>query len=255
MLSTAAGTASKPLDVLYCDNHIIVVNKPAGILSQGDRTADTSILDDIKAYIKEKYQKPGDVYIGLVHRLDRPCSGVMVFARNSKAAARLSEDFRTRAMDKKYVCVVNGDLQGTATLNHHVYRAHSGNKNQVAELNDTKNMKHASLSTLSYTSILSFSPPVAKVKEQSSKSIDNRRQTLLQISLITGRKHQIRCQLSYIGHPIVGDGKYGAMQIFTTRDISLHSYSLTIRHPVTQQMVRLTYTVSALLYPTLTRFH
>lgn len=216
------------------------MNKPPGVLSQGDKTADTSILDDIKAYIKDKYNKPGDVYVGLVHRLDRPCSGVMVFARNSKAAARLSEDFRNRTMDKKYVCIVNGELQGSSVLNDYVCRSHASNKNEIVNQNDQKKMKNASLSTLQYKSILVFSPPFAKSKGRETTLptvVDVRRQTLLQISLVTGRKHQIRCQLSHIGHPIVGDGKYGAIQTFTTKDISLHSYSLTISHPVTREMV------------------
>lgn len=217
------------LCVHYIDNHIIVVTKPAGILSQGDKTGDTSLLDIVKQYIAKKFNKQGDVYLGLVHRLDRPTSGVMVFARTSKAAARLSDAFKERLVEKKYICIVNGDVKGRSTLRHLMLKTNH-EKTKVFDMNSSSTIKGNLVSAeLSYSSILTFDHIVNK-----DKSI---KQSILDISMVTGRKHQIRAQLSHMQFPIVGDLKYGASQSFQTRDICLHAYLLTIPHPITRKQV------------------
>ena len=221
-----------PLDVLFCDNHIIVVNKPHSVLSQGDKSKDRTLIDEIKDYIIKKYQKPGDCYLGLVHRLDRPSSGVMIFARTSKAAARLSENFRERKMSKKYVCVVNGKLENSGTLNNMLLKT-----TERTKVITSPSLKRSDLveAILSYQSILTFQSSSATV----SNTINT--YTLLAINMETGRKHQIRCQLAHLGYPICGDIKYGCKFAFAnqTKDISLHSYSLTIPHPITNKIVSL----------------
>ena len=161
------------LDILYEDNHIIVVNKPYGLLSQGDSSHDMDLLTMVKEYIKEKYQKPGNVYIGLIHRLDRNTSGLMVFARTSKAASRLSEEIRNNNFNKKYYAIVDGILTGEATLTNYLIKDEKLLKALPARKENGK------LSILHYKAI---------------KSINDT--TLLDIKLETGRFHQIRCQMS-----------------------------------------------------------
>ena len=172
------------LDILYEDNHIIVVFKPAGILSQADKSGDVDMLTIIKSYLKEKYNKPGNVYLGLVHRLDRPVSGIMVFAKTSKAASRLSEEIRNNKMHKKYLAIIHGYLdvkEGTL-----VNRIEKLDNKKV--LIDTPKGKEA---VLNYKVI----------KEKNNLS-------LVDINLVTGRYHQIRLQFASINHPLYGDYLY-----------------------------------------------
>ncbi|MDO4392767.1 MAG: RNA pseudouridine synthase, partial [Clostridium sp.] len=178
------------LKVIYEDNHIIVVEKPANIPSQGDKTGDLDMLTIIKAYLKEKYNKPGNVYLGLVHRLDRPVGGVMVFAKTSKAAARLSEQVREKVFKKKYLVIVNGKFEEKkGTLKDYLLKNERLNKSRVVE-EGTKNSKYAELDY----EVLKYD------KEQNL--------SLLKINLHTGRHHQIRVQLSSRDHSIYGDAKY-----------------------------------------------
>lgn len=203
------------LKVLYEDNHIIVVEKKPNIPSQADKTNDVDMLTIVKQYIKEKYNKPGEVYLGLIHRLDRPVGGVMVFARTSKAAARLSEEVRNKVFKKKYLTIVDGKLEDkSGTLEDYLLKNERNNLSKVVE-QGTKNAKYAKLD---YEVILY------------NKEIDL---SVLKIDLHTGRHHQIRVQLSSRGHSIYGDQKYGTRG--RGKQIALWAYSLTIVHPITKE--------------------
>lgn len=194
------------LNVLYEDNHIIVVEKPFNVLSQGDNTNDVSLLDMVKDYVKMKYNKPGNVYIGLVHRLDRPVGGIMVFARTSKAASRLSESIRNNQFSKKYFAIVNGHLENNS--GRYVDRIKKlDNGNSIV----SKDGKEA---------ILDYKV-VKYCKELDCSLVD--------ISLLTGRHHQIRVQFSHHGHSLVGDQRYGKQD---RKQICLFAYSLSFVHPV-----------------------
>ena len=177
------------LNILYEDNHIIVVVKPPNIPSQGDKTGDVDMLTIIKEYIKEKYNKPGNVYLGLVHRLDRPVGGVMVFAKTSKAAARLSEQVRNKVFKKEYLAIVDGKPKKMDTLENYLLKNEKTNMSKVVK-DGTKNSKYAKLDY-----------EVLKYNEEINLS-------LLKILLHTGRHHQIRVQLANFGHSICGDQKY-----------------------------------------------
>ncbi|MCR5705199.1 MAG: RNA pseudouridine synthase [Acholeplasmatales bacterium] len=199
------------LNILYEDNHIIVCYKPRGILSQADGSNASDMLTILKQYIKEKYNKPGDVYLGLVHRLDRNTDGVMVFARTSKAASRLSDDIKNDRFHKKYLAVVEGRVLGSLELRDMLYYDEAKKKAFIKRAQGSKE------------AILTYS------------AIDYKNdKTLLDISLKTGRHHQIRCQLSNIGHPIVGDIKYGSSIRLGDRYL-LSAYSLTIIHPTKKE--------------------
>ena len=204
------------INVLYEDNQIIVVEKPAGIPSQADKTGDIDMLTLVKDYIKEKYNKPGNVYLGLVHRLDRPVSGVMVFARTSKAASRLSEEVRNKTFKKEYLAVCNGKFEEQkAELVDYLWKDEKTNTSYVVK--QTK--KNAKEAILDYT--------VIEYNEKEDLS-------LVRVNLHTGRHHQIRVQLSSRMHAIYGDAKYhGRGQ--GTQDICLYAYSLTIVHPVSKE--------------------
>ncbi len=195
------------LNVLYEDNHIIVVEKPINVLSQGDDTGDDSLLDMVKSYVKEKYNKPGNVYIGLVHRLDRPVGGVMVFARTSKAASRLSEAVRSKNFVKKYMAIVSGKVESSEYVDK-LLRLDNGN---TVVSKDGKE------------SILSFD--VVDYNEKDNCS-------LVDISLKTGRHHQIRVQFASRGHHLLGDQRYGVMD---KTQIALYAYYLSFIHPVTKE--------------------
>lgn len=202
------------MEILFEDNQVIVAYKEVGLLSQADISGDRDILNDLKLYIKEKYNKPGAVYLGLVHRLDRNTSGVMVFARTSKAASRLSEEIREhKQFNKKYLAIVEGIIpQGESkTLKNNLLKNEDKNKSFVSS---SKNAKEA---ILTYTSL-------------DNVTINNKSYSLLDITLLTGRHHQIRCQLSHIGHPIAGDLKYGALKI-QNNEYYLSSYSISFTHP------------------------
>ncbi len=193
------------IPILYEDNHLLVVNKPAGILVQGDATGDVDLLTLAKHYIKKEYQKPGNVYLGLVHRLDRPVSGVIVFARTSKAARRLSKQIRERQAQKRYLALVEGNLPVTGRWVDSIKRK---GKNAWIDLAGKK-------AVLEYV--------VAKVCRHNVRYVA--------IDLETGRHHQIRLQFSHRGNPIVGDYRYGSRMEFPAGTIGLHAHALTIAHP------------------------
>ncbi len=203
------------LKVLYEDNHIIVVEKTANIPSQGDKTGDTDMLTIIKNYLKEKYNKPGNVYLGLIHRLDRPVGGVMVFAKTSKAAARLSEEVRNKIFKKEYLAIVNGKMEERyAQFEDYLWKDEKKNTSYVVK--STK--KNAKLASLDYEEL---------------NYDENKNVSLVKINLHTGRHHQIRVQFSSRGHALYGDNKYhgrGAGQ-----GICLWAYKITIIHPVTKE--------------------
>ena len=203
------------LEVLYEDNHIIVVKKQPNIPSQADKTEDIDMLTIIRKYLKEKYNKPGNVYLGLVHRLDRPVGGVMVFAKTSKAASRLSDQIREKVFKKKYLAVVDGKFENRAgTLEDYLYKDERNNMSKVVN-KEKKNAKFAKLDyeVLTYNEIKNLS--------------------LVKVNLHTGRHHQIRVQLANAGHSIFGDQKYGTRG--KGKQIALWAYELTIQHPVSKE--------------------
>ena len=203
------------LNVIYEDNHIIVVEKMVNVPSQADKTGDLDMLTIIKQYLKEKYNKPGNVYLGLVHRLDRPVGGVMVFAKTSKAAARLSEQVRVKEFKKKYLVVVNGKMENKkGVLEDYLLKNEKANMSKVVS-KETKNAKYAALDY-----------EVLKYNEEIDLSV-------LKINLHTGRHHQIRVQLSSRNHSIYGDQKYCGRG--HGKQIALWAYELTIIHPVTKE--------------------
>ncbi len=199
-------------DVLYEDNHVLVAVKPPNMLSQADATGDPDILSMMKEYIRERYQKPGNVYLGLVHRLDRPVGGLMVFARTSKAAARLSAQLQTHDMGREYVCVVYGEAEEKFTLTDYLVHDPILNRQVVCEA-DAKGGKLAILH---------------------GRCVAQRGGTsLCVIRLETGRKHQIRAQLSNAGLPLWGDARYGSGM--AGQQIALWGFKLTFSHPVTHE--------------------
>ena len=205
------------LKVIYEDNHIIVVEKIVNIPSQADKTGDEDMLSLIKAYLKEKYNKPGNVYLGLVHRLDRPVGGVMVFAKTSKAASRLSEEVRNKTFQKEYLVICNGKMDKEKdTLVDYLWKDEK--KNTSYAVKPTK--KNAKQAILDYE--------VLKYDKEQDLSV-------LKINLHTGRHHQIRVQLSSRMHAIYGDNKYHGRGAGT--GICLWAYKLTIVHPVTKEQM------------------
>jgi 23S rRNA pseudouridine1911/1915/1917 synthase len=196
--------------VLYIDNHLLAVCKPAGMLTQGDRTGDTSLLELCRTYVKQQFNKPGNVFLGLVHRLDRPVSGVVVLARTSKAAARLAAQFRARQVQKTYWALVEGKIPAKGTLvdrldrrgvTSHIAKATPG---VLAELQFTRLGYHQGISWV-------------------------------EINLGTGRHHQIRVQFAHYGYPLVGDLRYGATRSFTRHALALHARAVSLRHPTRPQ--------------------
>ena len=210
-------TTAENLRVLYEDNHIIIVNKRAGDIVQGDKTGDATLADAVKAYIKEKYAKPGEVFLGVVHRLDRPVSGAVVFARTSKALARLNEMFRTGRVHKTYHAIVCAPPeQPEATLTHWLTRNEKQNK-AYAHPREVTGSKKA---VLDYRLIARSD-----------------RYSLLEVNLHTGRHHQIRCQLAAIRCVIKGDLKYGAPRSNPDGSICLHARHVELEHPVSHQLI------------------
>ena len=204
------------LNVVYEDNHILVCIKPQNIPTQADITGDTCMVDLVEKYLREKYNKPGNVYVGLVHRLDRPTGGLMIFAKTDKSAKRLSEAFRTKDVDKRYLTVVNGKMQGSATLHNYLKKNSRTNMvNVVPELSDG-----------------------AKYAELTYKVLDSKEKvSLLEVELATGRSHQIRVQLKHIGHPVYGDVRYGGDILAKGHNLALWSYKLRFTHPTTKQIM------------------
>ena len=208
----------RSLKILYEDNHIIVVEKMPNIPSQSDKTGDIDMLTLVKQYIKEKYNKPGNVYVGLVHRLDRPVGGIMIFAKTSKAASRLSNQVREKTFKKKYLAVVDGMFEKqTGILEDYLYKDERNNISKVVN----REKKNAKLAKLEYE--------VVKYNEVKNLS-------LVKINLYTGRHHQIRVQLANFNHSIFGDQKYGTRG--KGKQIALWAYELTIIHPVTKEEMK-----------------
>jgi 23S rRNA pseudouridine1911/1915/1917 synthase len=209
------------MKVLYEDNHIIAVSKTCHEIVQGDKTGDMPLSETVKAYIKEKYQKPGEVFLGVTHRLDRPTTGVVLFARTSKALSRLNEMFKSHEKIKKtyWAIVQSPPSTPQGRLENYLWRNEKQNKSFVVKPG-TKDAKHA---VLSYKTIA-----------------QSDRYTLLEINLETGRHHQIRCQLAAIGSPIKGDLKYGAKRSNPDGGISLHARKIEFIHPVSKLPIEIT---------------
>lgn len=212
------------MKVLYEDNHIIVVNKRSGEIVQGDKTGDVPLSDILKAYLKEKYNKPGNVYLGVVHRLDRPVTGVVLFAKTSKALPRLNKLFAEHEKVKKtyWAIVGNKPPKESGTLTHWLTR---NEKTNTAKAYD-REVPNSKMAVLDYKLIA--------VSE---------RYFLLEIQLHTGRHHQIRCQLAKMGCPIKGDLKYGAPRSNSDGSICLHARKLELEHPVTHKLLSITASV------------
>lgn len=199
-----------PFEVLYLDNHLLAVAKPSGMLVQGDRTGDADLVTLAKTYLKDRFDKPGNVFVGLVHRLDRPTSGVVMLARTSKAAGRLSDQFRRRAVDKRYLAVVEGRVAPAGERVDGLVKQEGGGVRLVPP--DAPDAQRAALRWRTLAS--------------------DGRQSLVEVELLTGRKHQIRAQLAGLGAPILGDLRYGHATPFAGgRGLALHAHRLTIEHP------------------------
>lgn len=207
------------LQVLYEDNHIIVINKRPGDIVQGDKTGDTPLSEIVKGYIKKKYNKPGNVYLGVVHRLDRPTSGIVVFARTSKALSRLNKLFSENQVKKTYWAVVKASPDKSQDSLIHWLRKNPKNNKSTAFSKEVPNSKKA---ILHYEVIRELE-----------------RYFLISVSLETGRHHQIRCQLSAIGCPIKGDLKYGFDRSNRDASIHLHSRKIEFKHPVSKETISL----------------
>lgn len=208
------------MTVLYEDNHIIIVNKAPGEIVQGDKTGDEPLSEMVKVYLKEKYNKPGNVFCGVTHRLDRPTSGVVVFAKTSKALSRLNDMFRNGEIDKTYWAIVrNRPPKESDTLVHYLIKNEKTNKSTAY----TTEKPHTKRAVLHYKMIAS-----------------SQNYFLLEVDLETGRHHQIRSQLAHLGCPIKGDLKYGAPRSNADGSISLHARSISFIHPVSKEKIMLT---------------
>ncbi len=205
------------LNVIYEDNHIIVVEKPAGIPTQADISGDIDMYTLVKEYIRKKYNKPGNVFVGIVHRLDRPVGGIMVFARTSKGASRLSEEVRNRSFKKTYLAIVSGLFkEKSGTLQNYLLKDESKNKSFVV----SKGTRGAKEALLDYEVI-------------SENKVNNT--SLVMVNLHTGRHHQIRLQFANIGHPLLGDSKYGKDS--GKSNIRLWAYKLRFKHPTRDEIM------------------
>ena len=213
------------MTVVYEDNHIIVVNKTSSEIVQGDKTGDTPLSETVKSYLKEKYNKPGNVFIGVTHRLDRPVSGLVVFAKTGKALARLNEMFRNGDVKKTYWAIVKECPKETeGELVHYLVRNEKQNKSYAYD----KEVKNSKKAILHYKFIG-----------------HSQNYYLLEVDLKTGRHHQIRCQLAKMGCPIKGDLKYGAQRSNPDGSICLHARMVKFIHPVSKELIELTAPVPA----------
>ncbi|CAM2007765.1 RluA family pseudouridine synthase [Acanthopleuribacter pedis] len=203
------------LSVVYHDNHLLVVNKPAGLLSQADETGDIDLLTLAKSWVKDTYQKPGQVYLGLVHRLDRPASGLMVLARTSKAAARLTRQFQARTPHKRYWALLQGRLDGAGRWEDYLIKS-----GRVVSVVSQKNPK-AKYAALRWRAL-------AYHKDT----------TLVAVELETGRPHQIRVQFASRGFPLLGDLRYRATRRFDGENLALHCFQLGLEHPTRREPMR-----------------
>ncbi len=214
-------SSAEPLqekDIIYGDNHLIIVNKKPGEIVQGDNTGDLPLVDKVKDYLRERYNKPGNVFAGLIHRLDRPVSGAVAFARTSKALARMNQMIKERQVTKTYWALVEGKInEPEDTLAHYLKKNPRINKSFVVDENE----KDAHLAQLQYR----------------LRAVSNR-YSLLEVNLITGRHHQIRAQLAAIGHPIKGDVKYGFKRLNKNgKMIHLHARAMQFVHPVRKENI------------------
>jgi len=208
------------MEILYEDNHLLAINKSSSELVQGDETGDISLDITLKDYLKEKYNKPGNVFLGVIHRLDRPVTGVVLFAKTGKALSRLNKLFRDQEISKTYWAIVkNKPVPSTGELTHYLTRNTKQNKSyaHAVEVSGSK---------------------IAKLRYQTLISIENYH--LLEIDLLTGRHHQIRCQLAKINSPVKGDLKYGFPRSNPDAGISLHAREIRFIHPVRQEEIKLT---------------
>lgn len=212
------------IEILYEDNHLLAVNKPAGVLSQEDYTGDADLLNLCKDYLKREYNKHGNAFLGLLHRLDKPVSGVMLFAKTSKAASRVSEQIRKRTLKKTYLTVVEGTPPKNGMLQDYL-------------------LKNKQTNTVTVVSSKSKQAKKAELFYQTEATTGNL--SLLKIILITGRPHQIRVQLSNLGYPILNDKKYGSKK---NGAISLHAFELTFEHPTLKKEITIQ-SFPALNYP------
>ncbi len=210
------------IKILYEDNHLLVVEKPVNMLTQGDATGDADLLSLLKQYIKEKYDKPGNVYLGLVHRLDRPVGGVMVFARTSKAASRLSDQVRKGTFGKVYLAVVRGKPPQSGRLQHYLHKDGATNTVQCF---DTPR-EGAKEAVLQYLLLESVDVP------QDAGAL-----SLVKVNLITGRSHQIRAQFAFEGFPLYGDQKYGKDVNRPGQQLALWSVGIKLVHPTLKEEI------------------
>ena len=206
------------LNIIYEDNHFIAVNKRAGDLVQRDNTGDLTLPDYIKDYLKNRYRKPGNVFCGVIHRLDRPTTGVVLFARTSKGLERMNKVFKERQIKKTYWALVEGRLEGKDSLRHYLRKNSKNNKSTV--------FKKAEVGTKE-----------ARLSYQVIKTGNN--YSLLEVELDTGRHHQIRAQFAAIGHAIKGDVKYGARRAERDKGICLHAKTLVFIHPVSGEKIEI----------------
>ena len=205
------------LEIIYEDNHLIAINKRPGDLVQGDKTGDNTLIDEVKNYIKKKYNKPRGVFLGLIHRLDRPTSGLILFAKTSKALRRINKQFKDRKTQKKYWAIIDKSFDSNSgTLTHWLKRNPKMNKSFA----NNEEVNHSKKAILHYKKIIKL-----------------RKYCVLEIDLETGRHHQIRSQLSFIGFPVKGDLKYNAKRKNPDASIDLHARSLTINHPTTKKKI------------------
>ncbi len=214
MVGVIQGRNHRPIPVLYLDNHLMVVSKPVGLLAQGDSSSDIDLLTVGKSFIRDRFKKPGRVFLALVHRLDRPVSGVMVLARTSKAAARLNERFRDRDVVKRYCAVVDGRMLGSGELTGFIKKRGRGPQLVPATT------PGAARARLEWRSVAEFGG-----------------KTLVDVLLETGRPHQIRLQLSDAGYPVAGDRRYGSSQDWSAGGIALHCYALGVAHPTKAETI------------------
>ena len=212
-------TCTNPnIEIIYEDNHLLVIDKPAGLLSQADKTKHVDLTDLCKRYLKKEYNKPGNVYLGLTHRLDRPVSGLMVLAKTSKAASRISKLIREHQLKKTYWAIVHGRTPSKATYEHFLKKD--------LRINKTK----------AYSSKISGAKP-AVLSYSTVKHIAH--YSLIEVDLITGKPHQIRVQLSKMGFPIWGDYKYGKENTNPGKSLALRSYALVFEHPVKKKLLHI----------------
>lgn len=214
----------KNISVLFEDNHVIVAIKPVGVLSQADGSSAPDMLTILKEYIKVTYNKPGNVFLGLLHRLDRNVEGVMVFAKTSKAASRISEQIRKHEVNKRYRAVINGipKKENSTLINYCVKDSRTNTTKVYDKRPHSGDIKE---SVLNYNII----------SKSKFNGIDV---SLIDVELITGRSHQIRAQMSHLGHPLLGDSKYGDRTF--TGPVSLQSYLIGFKHPVTSEYMEFT---------------